>query len=258
LDRLSVLSLAAYRKTRLAQPVEIGIDTKRTRMVGEATISRELAALRAVTNWAMAERLPIGKEGSVFDCLSKGNRRVIFPRERPSAEPSRITNAELDTVVAHLPAYAKAIPLIAVRTGLRLQEVIGMTWSQVDLRSTPPSVRPTKTKSGRARVVPLCPSAVALLPKRHAAGGVVFRGPLSDKMLANFPRSWNIARVKAGFPRMRFHDLRHEWASRYCEAGGDLRSLQAIGGWSSLNLVERYSRANLVRAVDVIEKAACQ
>ena len=38
-----------------------------------------------------------------------------------------------------------------------------------------------------------------------------------------------------------FHSLRHTGASRMVDGGVDLRTVQEIGGWSSLRMVERYS-----------------
>jgi hypothetical protein len=43
------------------------------------------------------------------------------------------------------------------------------------------------------------------------------------------------------------HGLRHEAASRFLEAGGTLRELQVLGGWLSLEMVERYSRVDRER-----------
>lgn len=50
----------------------------------------------------------------------------------------------------------------------------------------------------------------------------------------NFNRYWEAARERAGLPWLRVHDLRHEAASRYLEAGGTLRELMELGGWFEL------------------------
>lgn len=40
---------------------------------------------------------------------------------------------------------------------------------------------------------------------------------------------------------LNIHALRHTWASRMVESGADLTLLMALGGWSSLVMVQRYS-----------------
>jgi site-specific recombinase XerD len=55
-------------------------------------------------------------------------------------------------------------------------------------------------------------------------------------------------------PWLRVHDLRHEAASRYLEAGGTLRELQELGGWSDLKMVERYSKVTRDRIRETLER----
>jgi site-specific recombinase XerD len=57
-----------------------------------------------------------------------------------------------------------------------------------------------------------------------------------------------------GLPWMRVHDLRHEAASRFLEAGGTPRELQVLGGWSGLELVERYSKVDQDRIRETLAK----
>jgi integrase len=254
LDHLSVVSLVAYRRSRLKQKIEVGTAEKRIRLVADATVTREVSALRSCVNWARSKKLAIGAEGSVFDFLTKADRRLVLPEENP-AQPSRISDADLDAICAHLPQHVRAIPRLALLTGCRLMELIRLDWSEVDLQSHLPSIRPRRTKNKKARTIPLAPSAVALLPPRPAAGGTVFAG-LGGKPLASFPALWVKARNAAGLPGTKFHSLRHEFASRWCEQGGDLRLLMAVGGWSSLDLITRYAKADLSRAIGIIE--ACQ
>jgi integrase len=86
-------------------------------------------------------------------------------------------------------------------------------------------------------------------------GGRVFRGACGAP-LQNLQRAWRKARIRAGLPKTRFHDLRHEWASRFVESGGDVRALMEVGGWGSLALVARYSRSNLIRVAETMERCS--
>ena len=62
-----------------------------------------------------------------------------------------------------------------------------------------------------------------------------------------------LKRIMAG-TGLNIHALRHTWASRMVEAGADLKLLMALGGWSSLVMVQRYSHHRPERAVDGIAR----
>lgn len=92
--------------------------------------------------------------------------------------------------------------------------------------------------------------AASFLPERPADAGdgdLVFRGRDGGALRNNLDRAWRAARERVGLLWLRIHDLRHEAASRFLEAGGTLRELQELGGWSSLELVERYSKVDQER-----------
>lgn len=53
--------------------------------------------------------------------------------------------------------------------------------------------------------------------------------------------AWNTGRRHAGITDFRFHDLRHTWASWLVQTGVPLSALQEIGGWESIEMVQRYA-----------------
>ncbi len=138
---------------------------------------------------------------------------------------------------------------------MRKGEALGLTWGEVRGRA----LYLTRTKSGKPREVPLTAEAAALLPEKPADAedsDLVFRGPDGGDLRHNFDRSWRAAREEAKLPWLRVHDLRHEAASRFLEAGATLRELQELGGWSSLELVERYSKATRERIREALSRMA--
>ena len=81
--------------------------------------------------------------------------------------------------------------------------------------------------------------------RRRQAGGhrLVFckadGSPLSD---ATPNRVLDRALAAAYLPSMRFHDLRHSWAVAHLRAGTDVKTLAALGRWSSpTTLLETYA-----------------
>lgn len=53
--------------------------------------------------------------------------------------------------------------------------------------------------------------------------------------------AWRAALKRADIKNFRFHDLRHTWASWLVQAGVPLSALQEMGGWESIEMVQRYA-----------------
>jgi integrase len=179
----------------------------------------------------------------------------VFLEEAPSAGLRRVTDTQFESVMRGLPVPFQAAARLLLATAARKGEVLGLRWGEV--RGGELYLR--RTKSGKPRWVPLSPAAAALLPSRPVGAAddeLVFRGAEGGAMANNFDRAWRAARDRAGLPWMRVHDLRHEAASRYLEAGGTPRELQVLGGWSSLELVERYSKVDQDRIRETLTKSS--
>jgi integrase len=54
-------------------------------------------------------------------------------------------------------------------------------------------------------------------------------------------KAWWNALERAGIKDFRWHDLRHTWATWLRQAGAPTHSLQRLGGWKTLAMVERYA-----------------
>lgn len=61
------------------------------------------------------------------------------------------------------------------------------------------------------------------------------------KMRVDSNTAWRAALKRAGIENFRFHDLRHTWASWLVQAGVPLSALQEMGGWESIEMVQRYA-----------------
>jgi len=54
-------------------------------------------------------------------------------------------------------------------------------------------------------------------------------------------KTWYLALERAGIQDLRWHDLRHTWASWHVQNGTPLHALQELGGWESSEMVRRYA-----------------
>lgn len=98
--------------------------------------------------------------------------------------------------------------LLALDTGMRLGEILGPTWDQVDVSQE--VVTLTRTKSGKGRKVPLNALVQQTLGSLPRSGPYVFGG---EKPYGAIKTAWLAAFRRAGIESCRFHDIRHTWAT---------------------------------------------
>lgn len=148
-------------------------------------------------------------------------------------------------------AEERAILMFACYTGARAGEQLALEWTAVDTRSKIVSFSRSRTrgvttegtKSGKPRKVPMRESLMAALAAiKHLKGPLVFcqadGSPLTLWILHD-----HLARAarKAGLRLLRWHDLRHSFASNLTIGGTPLRQVQGWMGHSTIMMTMRYS-----------------
>ena len=131
--------------------------------------------------------------------------------------------------------------LMALTTGMRKGELLGLRWSDVDLKARTAYLG--HTKNGKPRYVPLTPAVVEELMKfRDAPTARVFPCGNPDSEAPLDPgKAWRNACRKSGIGHCRFHDLRHTAASNLVRAGRSLFEVGVLLGHSSPTMTHRYS-----------------
>lgn len=190
------------------------------------------------------------------------------PPEPPSA-------AELDAVLAACESWPNGARwVLAIITGLRQSEVLGLRWRDVKL-SDPASVTVRQTlarvggewvykapKSRKSRrSVPLAAVAVTAL-KAHRdrqpvtdIGGLVFTTPTGKPWHARQDwGDWQDLLGSLALPHYRVHDCRHAFATELLEAGEDPRTVQDLLGWSSAQMAEIYVHVRSLTHRRVVER----
>ncbi len=133
-------------------------------------------------------------------------------------------------------------------TGLRRGELCGLMWSDFDEAHGTLSIRRTlhiqkggrvvtgETKTGTGkRTITLPPSTAQLLARRkeHACSQWIFPDPLRPERPVSPDSAYNHLKTllqKAGLPSLRFHDLRHTFATHALSSGVDAKTLSGILG----------------------------
>ena len=140
--------------------------------------------------------------------------------------------------------------VVAIKTGLRQGELLGLQWDDVDLvagrlvvRRAVSRGRLSTPKSGKSREVPLSPNAVlALKQHRHLRGEFVFCNPDGSRLTKGRCK-WPLWRVckRAGLRRIGWHFLRHTFASHLVMNGEPLKAVQELLGHSTISMTEQYA-----------------
>jgi integrase len=198
-----------------------------------STLARELELLRAALNVAV-------REWEWLEVNPFWKVRI----EQPKGHKERwVTLEEEESLLKVSPPWLKDIILFALNTGMRQDEILSLKWPQVDmLRRT---VTLLETKNKERRTIPLNQRALGLLRAkgkvRHISG-FVFPSQESTKLHArNLLRAFYAARKKARLEDVRFHDLRHTFATRLVQAGIDLYVVKELLGHKSLKMTMRYA-----------------
>lgn len=235
-DDLSVRTLLArFRGKTLggikSSDVEDYILARKKDKVSNATINRELACLKHMYNLAI-------KWG---DAIKNPVKDVKF-LEEPPGRTRFLYQEEASRLIQCCNSYIHPIVFTALNTGMRLGEILALTWDQVYIDQTiNPYIELRKTKNNKSRFVPLNDDMIELLSGiARNVDDHVFLGP-NAKPLKSIKKGFKNALKKAGIANFRFHDLRHTFASHFVMRSGDLPTLKAILGHSSMKMVERYT-----------------
>jgi integrase len=231
------------------------ITTRRTLKAADKTIRNEIGTLRGILKkhklWAQLKdegvRLPKGNDEDTGIALSTDDETKLLAACAASRSRSL------------LPAV-----MIALHTGLRLDELRLLRWRQVDLVNEAVKVGRSKTVHGAGRAVPLNQAALKTFTEWATqfaerkpdhfvfpSERVGFSGDKEipqvfdtdpTKPISSWKTAWTTARNAADVT-CRFHDLRHTACTRLLERGQPFAVVATIMGWSpgtSVRMAKRY------------------
>ena len=226
----------------------------------KSTIGRKLAALKGFFRYLLREGV-IHRDPLVGFATPK--QEVPLVKFLSVDEAFRVLGCMPEEGV--LPARDRAVMEVLYSSGVRVSELVGLDWRDVDFSL---GVVKVLGKGSKERIVPVGEVALAALRdyadhqrtrwRRTARGEEpVFLNRSGDRITTR-----SVARIVekyltlAGVPvRMGPHGLRHTFATHLLNAGADLRSIQELLGHASLSTTQRYTHVNLDQLTAVYDRA---
>lgn len=174
--------------------------------------------------------------------------------DKDKRPPYPLNWAEQARVFRELPDYLEQMALFAVNTGCRDGEVCNLRWEwevEVPQLGTSVFIIPReRVKNGDERLVVLNRIARSVVEARrgiHPDFVFTYDGHPINRMLTS---GWLRARVKAGLPQVRVHDLKHTFGRRLRAAGVSFEDRQDLLGHRSGRITTHYSAAELSRLLE--------
>lgn len=224
--------------------------------LGGKSLQRLLSAIRSLFRWML-------REGTAEHNPATPVRAPKSPRHLPATLDAdsigQLLEIPCDTPLA---IRDKAMMELFYSSGLRLSELAGLKWEQLDLASGMVTVT---GKGNRARMVPVGRMASeALLEWRKARANfasfeephvfVSQRGnPIAVRTIQTRIRHWA---KHQGIPQNIYpHLLRHSFASHMLESSGDLRAVQELLGHADISTTQIYTHLDFQHLAKVYDKA---
>jgi integrase len=209
-----------------------------------ATVNRELAALRRMFHLGVHHKKLLRVPSDIFEMLPESDAR----QGHMAADQYR-------RLLQELPGYLKAFVATLYYTGMRLREALGLRWSDIDWLNRRIYLPRRRTKSKKAKVVKIDDELYALLDMqrrireaKHPNCEWVFFGKTGKRIRSPYGafrsacKRTGVFVMDNGEKRLpNFHDFRRTFATDMRRAGVSEGVIMDMGGWATREVFERYN-----------------
>ena len=210
-----------------------------------STVLIDLTTLQAIFHWGIEQGTITVNPVAKVRFPRENTRHIRFLSDEEEARLLMACNATLRPVVQ-----------VALNTGLRKKELLGLHWKDIDLDRQVVTVQEMNAKSGLARDVPLNRATWSLLamlsPDDISPETSVFLNR-AGKPYVQIDTPYRAAVAKAGVKNFRFHDLRHTFASRLVMRGVSLTAVRELLGYQDYAMTLRYAHLADEHKRDAVE-----
>ena len=257
--RRDLAALAAWVGTQRADLVALPAEQLRAFVAAEhrrglspKSLQRRLSACRSFYRWLL-------RHGRIVANPAAAIRAPKAPRKLPQVldvdEASRLVEVPTD---APLGLRDRALLELFYSSGLRLSELCGLRWHDLDLSE---GLVQVLGKGRKQRSVPVGSHARAALAawraeQRPAGDAPVFpgrNGAITPRAVQL--RLRQLAQRQGLFKRVHPHLLRHSFASHVLESSGDLRGVQELLGHADIATTQIYTHLDFQHLAKVYDAA---
>ena len=216
--------------------IQAYIEDRLNQGAANATVNRELAALKRMLNLGAQQTPPLVDRTPFIKMLKENNTRKGF-----------FEKGEFFAVRDNLPNYLKGYVTFAFKTGWRKEEISNLTWSQVDLDQNVVRLEPGTTKNSKGRTVYLDEELKEVFQRQwdlRKEKGIlthfVFTNETGTNKIKEFRKSWKTALLKASVGNKLFHDLRRTAIRNLVRSGVPERVAMLVSGHRTRSIFDRY------------------
>jgi integrase len=238
LNRLIRDQIASYRVCDLSPEVLATFRDRRLEQ-GLRAAGYDLQLIRHALNVAKAE-WGITLQSNPVDAIRMPPKPK--PRER------RLQPGEYELLLSYAAMsqswFMKPLIILAVETGMRLGEMLKVTWDDWDSEKQTLYLR--DTKNGPNRLIPISDAAnvvMQTITKRHQR--------ILPTNYEAIKSAWRRLCLRAGIEQLRFHDLRHEAISRWFENDMTLAEVAILSGHRTKSSLLGYVHAKNVHLISL-------
>ena len=230
-----------FKVTAITTPrIQAYIETRIESGAANATINRELAALKRMLNLGAQSTPPKVDRVPHIEMLKENNARTGF-----------FEHGDFLALRDNLPDYLKGFVTFAFKTGWRLTETSGLTWNRVDLDEGTAWLEKGTTKNDEARIVYLDEELKEIFQRQWALRGkgeklipYVFPNKDGNNKIKDFRFAWKKACQKVGMGKKLFHDFRRTAVRNMVRAGIPEGVAMRVSGHKTRSVFERYNIVN--------------
>jgi integrase len=232
-----------FRVTQITTPkIQKYIEHRVNQKAANATINRELAALKRMLNLGAKQTPPKVDRAPYIPMLKENNTRKGF-----------FEHQEYMALLTALPPSLRPMVTFGYKTGWRKSEILGLTWDRVDLKERTVRLEADETKNSEARTVYLDEELLRLLKiQRLRRNGCRFVFHRKGKRIKDFRGAWKKACEDVGLKGKLFHDLRRTGVRNMVRAGIQEQVAMMISGHKTRAVFDRY---NIVSPDDLKQAA---
>ncbi|HUV59176.1 MAG TPA: site-specific integrase [Desulfatiglandales bacterium] len=241
-----------FKVSQITTPhIQSYIETRQDEGAANATINRELSALKRMLNMGARQTPPKVDRVPYIPMLKENNTRKGF-----------FEHGDYLSLKDALPDYLKGFVTFAYKTGWRVSEIEGLTWNQVDRDQGIVKLEPGETKNDEGRTVYLDEELKEVFylqwetrKKGQKLLPYVFPNHDGSDKVKRFDKAWKSACKDAEIGKRLFHDLRRTAVRNMVRAGIPERVAMMISGHKTRSVFDRY---NIVNDADLREAAQRQ